>query len=126
MLCAAPAFADTLVTKDGRVIEVAGDTSAAEVWQLYPERVLVKKAEGLDKAKESLPEGFKLEADASEAAILNVYGVLALVYRVFLFFSITLYVMGQMFALGLILAFWTAARLMPSCQSPRDVAPSPK
>lgn len=47
--------------------------------------------------------------DRSEAAILNVYGVLALVYRVFLFFSITLYVMGQMFALGLILACWTAA-----------------
>jgi putative peptide zinc metalloprotease protein len=47
--------------------------------------------------------------DAGEAMILNVYGVLALVYRVFLFVSITLYVMGQMFAVGLILAVWTAA-----------------
>jgi hypothetical protein len=50
--------------EDGRVIEVAGDTSAAEGWQIYPERVLVKKAEGLDKAKDSLPEGFRLDAGA--------------------------------------------------------------
>ncbi|HYE61587.1 MAG TPA: PqqD family peptide modification chaperone [Phycisphaerales bacterium] len=44
-----------------------------------------------------------------EAMILLTYGVLAMVYRVFLFFSITLYVMGQMFAIGLFLALWTAA-----------------
>ncbi len=48
-------------------------------------------------------------ADPVEAVILNVYGVAALAYRVFLFISITLYVMGQMFALGVILAVWTAA-----------------
>ncbi len=45
----------------------------------------------------------------AEALILLVYGVLAAVYRVFLFFSITLYVMGKLFAIGLFLALWTAA-----------------
>ena len=44
-----------------------------------------------------------------EYAILLTYGILALAYRVFLFISITLYVMGKMFALGLVLAIWTAA-----------------
>lgn len=44
----------------------------------------------------------------SEAAILVVYGIAAMVYRVFLFVSITLYVMGQLFAIGLFLAAWTA------------------
>jgi putative peptide zinc metalloprotease protein len=47
--------------------------------------------------------------DPSEAAQLLAYGVLSLAYRVFLFISITLYVMGQMFAIGVILAVWTAA-----------------
>ncbi len=45
----------------------------------------------------------------SEQMILLVYGWLALAYRVFLFFSITLFVMGKAFALGLVLAIWTAA-----------------
>jgi putative peptide zinc metalloprotease protein len=45
----------------------------------------------------------------SEQWIMGIYGVLAMIYRVFLFFSITLYVMGQMFAIGLFLAIWTAA-----------------
>jgi len=44
----------------------------------------------------------------SEAIILTVYGVLALIYRIFLFFSITLYVLGKLFAIGLFLAIWTA------------------
>jgi putative peptide zinc metalloprotease protein len=44
-----------------------------------------------------------------ERNILIVYGILAGAYRVFLFFSITLYILGQFFALGLILAIWTAA-----------------
>jgi putative peptide zinc metalloprotease protein len=48
-------------------------------------------------------------SNPSEGMILLVYGVLSQVYRVFLFFSITLYVMGQMFAVGLFLAVWTAA-----------------
>ncbi|MFI4917072.1 MAG: HlyD family efflux transporter periplasmic adaptor subunit, partial [Phycisphaerales bacterium JB060] len=39
---------------------------------------------------------------------LIAYGWAAMVYRVFLFFSITLFVMGQMFGLGLVLAIWTA------------------
>ena len=47
--------------------------------------------------------------DAREAIILLVYGVLSLAYRIFLFLSITLYVMGLMFAIGLMLAIWTAA-----------------
>lgn len=42
-----------------------------------------------------------------ERNILVTYGVLALAYRVFLFISITLYVMGKMFAIGLLLAIWT-------------------
>lgn len=44
-----------------------------------------------------------------ERFILVVYGVLALAYRVLLFFGITLYIMGQFFAIGLILAVWSAA-----------------
>jgi putative peptide zinc metalloprotease protein len=44
-----------------------------------------------------------------ERTILLVYGVLALMYRIFLFFSITLFVMTKMFAIGLVLAIWTAA-----------------
>jgi putative peptide zinc metalloprotease protein len=43
-----------------------------------------------------------------EQAILLVYGLSALAYRVFLFFSITLWLMGKMFGLGVILALWTA------------------
>lgn len=42
-----------------------------------------------------------------ERRILLVYGVLALAYRIFLFVSITLYVMGKFFAIGLVLAIWT-------------------
>jgi putative peptide zinc metalloprotease protein len=45
----------------------------------------------------------------AEAAVLLVYGLAASAYRVFLFFTITLYVMGKLFAVGLVLALWTAA-----------------
>lgn len=45
----------------------------------------------------------------SEQIILVVYGLAALVWRIFLFFSITLLVMGKFFAVGLVLAIWTAA-----------------
>lgn len=45
----------------------------------------------------------------TESIILVTYGVLALAYRVFLFVGITLYLMGKLFALGVILAAWTAA-----------------
>jgi putative peptide zinc metalloprotease protein len=44
----------------------------------------------------------------SEQVILLVYGVLAGIYRVFLFFAITLYVLGQFFIVGVFLAVWTA------------------
>lgn len=47
--------------------------------------------------------------DPTEAVQLLIFGVASLAYRIFLFFSITLYVMGKMFAVGLILAVWTAA-----------------
>lgn len=47
--------------------------------------------------------------DPSEAAQLLVYGIASLIYRLVLFVSITLYVMGQMFAVGVILAVWTAS-----------------
>jgi len=46
-------------------------------------------------------------ASGSERVVLTVFGLLALAYRVFLFFSITLFVMGKLFAVGLILAIWT-------------------
>ncbi|MFG0326224.1 MAG: PqqD family peptide modification chaperone [Phycisphaerales bacterium JB037] len=45
----------------------------------------------------------------TERAILVVYGIAAIAYRLFLFVTITLYVMGQMFAVGLLLAIWTAS-----------------
>ncbi|MFI4881724.1 MAG: HlyD family efflux transporter periplasmic adaptor subunit [Phycisphaerales bacterium JB064] len=44
-----------------------------------------------------------------ERPLLITYGWLAMAYRVFLFFSITLFVMGQLFGVGLVLAIWTAA-----------------
>ncbi len=47
-------------------------------------------------------------SDPTELGILFTYGVLAMAYRIFLFFSITLYVMGKLFAIGLVLAIWTA------------------
>lgn len=46
---------------------------------------------------------------ADERAILVVYGLLAFAYRIFLFISITLYVLGQFFAIGIVLAVWTSA-----------------
>jgi len=45
----------------------------------------------------------------SEALILIAYGLASMIYRVFLFISITLYVLGQMFVIGLFLAVWTSA-----------------
>ncbi len=45
----------------------------------------------------------------SERWILNVYGVASLAYRVFLFVTITLHVLGIAFAIGLLLAVWTAS-----------------
>ncbi|MBX3406528.1 MAG: PqqD family peptide modification chaperone [Phycisphaeraceae bacterium] len=44
-----------------------------------------------------------------EQAILITYGLAALAYRIFLFITITLYVMGKFFAIGLLLAVWTAS-----------------
>lgn len=48
-------------------------------------------------------------SEPGEAITLIIYGVAAAVYRVFLFLAITLYIMGQMFAIGFVLAVWTAA-----------------
>jgi putative peptide zinc metalloprotease protein len=44
----------------------------------------------------------------TEALILLVYGIGAFIYRILIFFSITLYIMGKLFAVGLILAVWTS------------------
>lgn len=65
---------------------------------------------------------------AGERATLVVYGVAALAYRIFLFFSITLYVMGQLFAIGLVLAVWTAAMwfVMPVGKFVHWLATSPQ
>lgn len=67
-------------------------------------------------------------SQAGEALILMVYGIGAMVYRIVLFFSITLYVMGQMFALGLVLAVWTAAMwfILPAGQFVHWLASSPQ
>jgi putative peptide zinc metalloprotease protein len=43
----------------------------------------------------------------SEAGILITYGIGAMIYRIFLFISITMTVMGRLFAIGLVLAIWT-------------------
>jgi len=45
----------------------------------------------------------------SERAILVAFGIGSLVYRMVVFMSVTLFVMGTMFALGLVLAVWSAA-----------------
>jgi putative peptide zinc metalloprotease protein len=44
----------------------------------------------------------------SEMWILVIYGVAAMIYRVFLFIVITLYVLGLWFIVGVLLAAWTA------------------
>lgn len=48
-------------------------------------------------------------SNPGERWILTIFGVTSTIYRVFLFFAITLYVMGQFFAIGVVLAVWTAA-----------------
>ncbi len=48
-------------------------------------------------------------ASRGERATLTTYGVLAAVYRVLLFFGITLFILGQWFGIGLVLAAWSAA-----------------
>lgn len=54
-----------------------------------------------------LRESTPVTTERAEAWILTIYGVLALAYKVFLFITITLYVMGKLFAIGLILAVWS-------------------
>ena len=63
-----------------------------------------------------------------EAAILTVYGILSGAYRIFLFFSITLYILGKAFAVGLVLAAWTAAAwfLIPAGKFIHWLASSPQ
>lgn len=65
---------------------------------------------------------------ASEAMILLVYGVLAFIYRIVLFVSITLYVMGKLFAVGLFLAVWTASMwfILPVAKFIRWLATAPE
>ena len=48
---------------DGRVIEVRGDSSGAELWLTYPHRELLQKAASFDAGKEALPEGFALDTN---------------------------------------------------------------
>ena len=66
--------------------------------------------------------------DRSETWILTIYGIAAMVYRVFLFITITLYIMGKMFAIGLILALWTAAAwfIMPIGKLVKWLSTGPK
>jgi len=63
-----------------------------------------------------------------EKALLLTYGVLSMCYRVFLFFAITLFILGQMFALGLILAVWSTAVwfIMPVGKFAHWLATSPQ
>ncbi|MBL4850611.1 MAG: hypothetical protein JKY65_34265 [Planctomycetes bacterium] len=51
---------------DGRLIEISGDTSQGEVWQLYPHRELLETTESFDEGKEKLPDGFEQEANSFE------------------------------------------------------------
>lgn len=44
-----------------------------------------------------------------EQVWLTLYGILSFAYRIFVFFSITLYLLGKMFAIGVFLAIWSAA-----------------
>jgi len=44
-----------------------------------------------------------------EQGVLIAYGIASGIYRIFLFFSITLYVLGKFFAIGAMLAVWSAA-----------------
>lgn len=64
----------------------------------------------------------------SEQLILVVFGLAALAYRLFLFVAITLYVMGQLFAIGLFLAVWTAAAwfIIPLAKFVHWLATSPQ
>ncbi|MBU6413136.1 MAG: PqqD family peptide modification chaperone [Planctomycetes bacterium] len=66
--------------------------------------------------------------DRDELAILTVFGIASTAYRVFLFFSITLYVLGKMFAIGLFLAVWSAAAwfILPTGTFIHWLATSPK
>ncbi|MGD9690313.1 MAG: PqqD family peptide modification chaperone [Phycisphaerales bacterium] len=45
----------------------------------------------------------------SEQAMLIVFGIASGIYRIFLFVVITLYVLGQFFIIGVLLAVWTAS-----------------
>jgi putative peptide zinc metalloprotease protein len=67
-------------------------------------------------------------SNPAEQAILVVYGIAAMIYRVFLFFGITLYLLGQLFALGLVLAVWSAAAwfLLPLGKFVHWLAASPQ
>jgi putative peptide zinc metalloprotease protein len=71
---------------------------------------------------------FPPTSSPGEQAVLTVYGAAAFVYRIVLFFSITLYVMGQMFGLGLVLAIWTSAMwfILPMAGFTHYLAASPK
>jgi putative peptide zinc metalloprotease protein len=64
----------------------------------------------------------------SEQTTLVIYGVAAMIYRVVLFISITLYILGKFFAIGLILAVWTAASwfLIPTGKFVHWLATSPQ
>ncbi|MBL9030588.1 MAG: biotin/lipoyl-binding protein [Phycisphaerae bacterium] len=64
----------------------------------------------------------------AERAILIVYGIASMAYRIFLFFAITLYVMGQFFGLGVFLAAWTAAAwfILPAGKLVHWLATSPQ
>ena len=46
---------------DGRLIEMNGDSSRAELWQLYPQRVLLETCASLEASKDALPAGFELD-----------------------------------------------------------------
>ena len=50
--------------EDGRLIEISGDSSRAEVWLVYPHRELLETVSTMDAGKEKLPEGFQLDTNA--------------------------------------------------------------
>src|ERR1043165_1349831 len=64
----------------------------------------------------------------AEQWILIVYGIGAVAYRILLFFTITLYILGKFFAIGLVLAAWSAGAwfLIPAGKFIHWVAASPQ
>ncbi len=68
------------------------------------------------------------ETQRSEKAWLVAYGVLSFVYRIFVTISIALFIAGEFFIVGVLLAVWAVATmaLLPLVKSVQHLAASPR